>query len=248
VVYDAEKVSTEDHMEFTAIAITDDIGSHHVSLQKYDADLVSYDNKYRLDMSSNAPIIPSEGGRYEGDYADKKLLVFHNDAYGTNDTIRPKKVVVFDDKMAKNMQDMIKASKKGTADLGPEIFMDSLSDTDINRLKRAETISDVVVNFRPLAIEKPFKADNGTMMVSLSEIARELDMRVKYNRNTRMVGIGNDFTFLVGHPSVTIDGKMILLSAAPIEKHGKIYVPVDFFNKVLNKTTFVEGGKIIIND
>ncbi|MDR2940020.1 MAG: copper amine oxidase N-terminal domain-containing protein [Clostridiales bacterium] len=79
-----------------------------------------------------------------------------------------------------------------------------------------------------------YETENGVTMVPLEDAIKPMNLNMYYDRQTNTVGINNLFHFLVGHPSVTVGGETYMLDANPVERYGKIYVPIDFLTKAFD--------------
>ncbi len=245
VVYDPNEVSGSDSFQFNALAVTNDISGSEVALSSFDDEYISENRDISLDINDNTSVLSSDGSDYNGDFENRNLLVFYNNSNNAND-VNTRKIVVYNNQMDKTLDDNILS--KNAAAVTPEEFRNSLNENDRNKFNFASGISKLVVNLQPLTIADTFQTENGVTMVPLEAVLRITGKNMYYDRATQQVGIENAFHFMLGHPSVTVNGVTHLLDANAVEHNGMVFVPLDFFSKALNMVAYERNGNVVISE
>ena len=116
--------------------------------------------------------------------------------------------------------------------------------------KKLEVFNSVYINGRETWLKKPMYNQKGEIMVPLRELAEELGYKVKWNNKTRSIELNKGAVWSSMKIASKDYGfsKMILrLNQAPVIKNNNTYVPLNYFNEVLQLDLRVVDGILNIS-
>ena len=185
----------------------------NIKVDLFDKELVSADNFLKLNISDDTEIVSEDGNKFDGELYNRKLVVL----YGVSTKsipaqTNPSKIIVLDE---------------------DEPVIDEDTNEDISKEDVAEM--DVIVNGKKLEGVKPFKNDDGIIMVPVRAVSEALEYNVGWNPESQKVTVGELLSFEIGKDNYTMDDTTgIQLNAAPVLKDGLTYVPLSFLTEFLN--------------
>ena len=127
-----------------------------------------------------------------------------------------------------------------------EPVIDEDTNEDISKEDVAEM--DVIVNGKKLEGVKPFKNDDGIIMVPVRAVSEALEYNVGWNPESQKVTVGELLSFEIGKDNYTMDDTTgIQLNAAPVLKDGLTYVPLSFLTEFLNASEAqISNSQVVI--
>lgn len=203
-----------------------------IKVDRFDKDLVSSDNFLKLNISKETEIISQDGKAFEGEFANRNLVVI----YGVSTRsipaqTNPDKIVVLSEKAVEpiyNLTDEEKAILSGN---------------------NAASMS-IVVNNKAIEAPSAYTNKKGTFMVPLRAIAEYLGFNVSWEGKTQTVTLGKGISLTIGKDYyIYMKTAPIQLGTAPEIVEGKTFVPLSFFKEVLGMNTAnVSDSNIVISD
>ncbi|WP_416176196.1 serine hydrolase [Clostridium sp.] len=123
------------------------------------------------------------------------------------------------------------------------ILSSSISNVQAQDIISQKTSSPITVSINDINISsdtnKPYQDSNSIVMVPLNSIYKNLgnDFNLKMNKDYVLLSNSSyNITLKNNYKKISSNGKTITLSTAPVIKNNVIYVPLEFFSKVLGKT------------
>lgn len=112
-----------------------------------------------------------------------------------------------------------------------------------------DSILNIIVNGLELENKTSYVNENGITMVPVRAISEALGFKVSWNNTERSVQIGNDISLKIGENLYSNSkNSSLILEEAPKIISDRTFVPLSFFNKVLNLIEpYSIENKIIIN-
>lgn len=197
-----------------------------VHVDRFDNDLLSYDSQLKLNMSDDVEIVLANGDAFDGDLADRKLIVIYGPVTMSipAQTTPIKIIVLYEDITAEPLP--------------------------IDHAMFLGENPEYVVDGEKIDAPAPHINDDNVLMVPLKDIAEALGYEVTYDEEAKTMRLGNATTVTVGENSYIV-GRMapIELNAAPELVDGELYVPLNYFTTVLGmNNAYVLEGQIVIDD
>ncbi|EPR10400.1 copper amine oxidase N-terminal domain-containing protein [Ruminiclostridium papyrosolvens] len=198
-----------------------------IKIDRFGKDLISSDNMLKLNISKETEIISQDGKAFEGELANRNLVVLYGiSTRSIPAQTNPDKIVVLFEK-AVEPTDEEKAILSGNV-----------------------TSMDIVVNSKAIEAPSAYTNKKGTFMVPLRAIAENLGFNVNWEGKTKTVMLGKDISLTIGKDIyIFMKTTPLQLGTAPEIVDGKTFVPLSFFKDVLGmKTVNVSGSDIVISD
>ena len=198
-----------------------------IKVDRFDKDLVSSDNMLKLNISKETEIISQDGEAFEGELANRYLVVLYGiSTKSIPAQTNPDKIVVLFEK-AIQITDEEKAILSGNV-----------------------ASMNIVVNNKTIEAPSVYTNKKDTFMVPLRAIAANLGFEVNWEGKTKTVMLGKGISLTIGIDNyIYMKTAPIQLGTAPEIVNGKTFVPLSFFKDVLGmKTANVSGSDIVISD
>ncbi len=215
--------------QYKAEVVSVDKEGQNVKVSVFDKDLVSSDSWLKLNISKDTKIISQDGNTFDGELANRKLVVL----YGiTTRSIpaqtTPSEIVV----LSENTSDTINELTPG--EIPPRVV----------------SSMDIVVNDKKIEAPASFTDEHGTVMIPLRAAAEALGFDVKWNGAMKSVTLGNGISLTIGKDNyVYMKTAPIQLGTAPIIVDGRTFVPVSFFKEVVRvKSANIVDSQIVIDN
>lgn len=221
------------------IVVLENEEPHFTKIAKFNDELVSMDNKLKLNIQEDTPMIDREGDKIEKeDLKDENLLVFYAE---TTKSIpaqtNPHKVILLED-------------------LDWDLDIDFDFDEDITVFDKMlidrEDEEDITIGLE----NQLYRNEKNVLMVPLRAVGEALDYEITWDAEKRAATLtkGAQWTeVVIGEGTVGEDNynfaKMIVkLGNPPVLKDSKLYVPVNFIKEVLQRDIDIEDGMLQIEE
>ncbi|MDF2520739.1 MAG: copper amine oxidase domain protein, partial [Clostridia bacterium] len=193
--------------QYNAEVVVVDKENQNVKVDIFDENLVSSDNFLKLNISDATEIVLPDGTAYEGELANKKLVVLYGiSTRSIPAQTTPDKVVVLLDK-----------------ETVPTVQIQG----DVSAM-------DIVVNNKKIEAPAAYSSEEGVVMIPLRAVAEALGYEVTWNDEQRSVYLGKAISLTIGSDSYNyMKTAPIELEAAPTIVEGRTFVPLSFFKTVL---------------
>jgi len=185
--------------------------SRNVKADKFDAELVSADNMLKLvNVSETGSIVKMDGSKYEGELADKVLVVVYKTSTRSIPAqTTPDRIIVLDDESGWLPQEQ------------EDEAVVSVSE------------GDIFVNGIRIDAPAAFVNSDGVQMVPLRAVAEELGYEVIWNSKDRTVALGSDIQLKIGADEFVLRGESRKLAAAAVIIDSRTFVPASFFDDIM---------------
>lgn len=205
----------------------------NIKVDIFDKDLVSSDNFLKLNISDETKIILENGEAFDGELANRKLVVSYTVSTKSipAQTTPSQVVVLFED-------------------IEPPIFEIDDNDIDYSDIMGDVSKMDIVVEDKKITAPSAYLNENGTVMVPVRAIAEALGSEVKWDDELRSVTIDKGISFTLGKDYyVYMKTAPIELGDTPELVDGHTFVPLSFFREVMKvNNAYVFEGQIDINN
>lgn len=203
----------------------------NVKVAVFDKDLLSDDNDLKLNISDKTEIISQDGKPYEGELANRKLVVSYS--FSTKSIpaqTTPTKIVVLFEKADSLMGQ-------------PTEEVTATAIGDVSNM-------DMIVNNTKIDAPKAYTNEQGTVMVPLRAIAEALGFEVSWNNELSSIMIGKDISLTINKDHyIYSKTDPIHLGTAPALVEGRTFVPLSFFRKVMGmNNAYVFEAQIVVDD
>ncbi len=193
----------------------------NIKVDRFDKNLISSDGMLKLNLAKETEIILQDGASFEGELANKKLVVIYGPSTKSIPAqATPTKVVV-------------------------------LPEEKITPIPEAQDIPNmaIIVNKNNIQTAKAYSNKEGVIMVSLRPVSKALGLEIEWDNETKSVEFDNRISLIVGKDSYSQEKKAeFKLGAAPELKDNMLFVPLDFFKEVVGiSNTFVSEDQIVID-
>lgn len=206
--------------QYSAEVVVVESEDENVKFDIFDEDLVSSDNFLKLNVSDETKITLQDGTDYEGELANKKLVVIYDiSTKSIPAQTTPSKIIVI-------------------ADKGDDMPLYDVSTMEI------------VVNNEIIEAPAAYTNDQGIVMVPLRAIAGALGYEVTWINETRSIILGKDISLTIGKDNyVSGEGAIIQLGTAPELTGERTFVPLSFFREVIQmNNAYAFEGQIVIDN
>lgn len=113
-----------------------------------------------------------------------------------------------------------------------------------------ESSPNLQLNDKNISLEHEiYFNESGQLMIPLRQVAEDLDYEVLWNNKDQSIELKNSLNSVklqISKPIVNLNSKEIILSAAPILKNHKTFVPVEIFSKALGLIVGWNSGQGIL--
>ena len=208
----------------------------NVKVEMFDENLVSFDNLLKLNISDDTEIISQDGKEFEGELANRKLVVVYDvSTKSIPAQTNPIKIVVLDD------------VEEPTEHHLTEEEIATLTNDDVAAM-------DVVVNNNTIkAMSSYIPAyinEQGIIMVPLRAISETLGFEVTWNNDTKTAMLNGGISLTLGIDEYARKGKeTVKLEVAPSTVEDRTFVPLSFFSEVAQiDNVYVTGSQIVIEN
>ncbi len=200
--------------QYNAEVVMADNQDQNVKVDVFNKDLVSEDNSLKLNISDDTEIILQDGKAFEGDLANRKLVVLYDvSTKSIPAQTNPSKIVVLFEKAVAPIYNL---TPEETAALTGNV-----------------STLDIVVNNKKIEAPSAYANDQGTVMVPLRAIAEALGYDVTWNGDIQSVTVGNGISLTIGKDNyIYMKTAPIQLGTAPTVINEKTFVPLSFFQEV----------------
>jgi len=213
--------------QYKAEVITVDKQEKNVKVDLFDSELISADKSLKLNIFDSTEIVLENGQKFEGDIANRKLVVIYDKSTRSIPAqTTPVKVIVLNEE-----------------EKGIQAKEDSSILADIDSM-------DIIVNNKKITAPTAYAYDGIIPMVPLREISEALGFEVKWNQATRSIIVGNGIFLTIGNNKYTyMKNTPIELETAPELVYGRTYVPLNFFKKVARiNNAYIFERQIVIDE
>lgn len=233
--------------QYTAVAIAVDLpAGQSVKVDRFDEDLISFDNTLKLNIADTTEIVFEDGMEFPGDLeilVNRKLIVVYDiSTRSIPAQTTPLKVVILYEKAVHPIYTFDDpADISGGAAIAPPIF---IFDEPVYLLPSEIIVNDVI-------IDAPFPyMEDGVTMVPLRVIAEALGFEVRWEAATQSIMLNNVISLRVGEDYYTYARMApIQLGTAPVlTPEGLTFVPLSFFSEVVRVSVDIERNQLIISD
>lgn len=193
----------------------------------FDSELLSRDGTLKLNIGDETEILSQDGKPFDGELADRKLLVFYTmTTFSLPPQTTPQRVIVLDGE--------------------PE----PIESPDDGIIPRDVSSLELIVNGNAVDALPAFTTDDGVMMVPLRAIAEALGYKVSWDGATQTVTLNQAISLQIGRDYyVYMRMAPITLGTAPVLKDSRTFVPLIYFSKVLGVgTAGVTEDQIVIDN
>ena len=210
-----------------------------VKVDRFNGNMVSYDEELKLNISDNTEIVLENGEKYEGAIADRKLVVFYTVSTRSipAQTTPEKIIVLYEDIMA--LPEEI-----------PGLITPPVAEVDELPIPTEPTKYEFVVEDDMVFSANIYANADGVVMVPLRVIAEACKHEIGWDQETKSVLINNSVSLSIGN-DYYIFARMapIELGAAPELTDETTYVPLSFFRDVMKmNNAYILEGQVVVNN
>ena len=231
--------------QHTAVAIAVNLSNEYsVKVDRFDNEFLSYDNELKLNITDDTEIILQNGDKFEGELADRKLVVTYSMATKSIPAqASPIKVVVLYEEILAPIGILPEVEPEAEDNTGD--YPDSVWIAELN----AEEMP-ILVNNKEIVAPNAYTTEDGVFMVPLRAIAEALGFTVSWDEESSSVVLDRGITLSIGKDYYVYQRTApIELGTAPQLKNSHTYVPVSFFTKVARVgEAYVFEGMIHVNN
>lgn len=202
----------------------------NLKVDRFDEDLVSYDQTLKLNISEDTEIISQDGKAFEGKLTNRNLVVMYTTSTRSIPAqTTPNRIVVLSEKATDSNNNLTK------------------DDTEIT--SKNVSSMNIAINSEIIKAPSAYANEKGVVMVPLRAIAEALGYDVGWNDTLKSVTIGKGVSLTVSTDSyIYMKTAPIQLGTAPEIINGKTFVPLSFFTEVLRMNkAYVSDSSIVIN-
>lgn len=203
------------NLEVVAVKTEDSL---NIKADRFDEDLVSYDNSLKLNVSDETEIVLENGDSFDGELANRALVVYYDVSTRSipAQTI-PQKIVVLYEKIVPAPIDV------------PEIIVNPVTSVSVD----GKVIENAI----------PFVNDDGVLMLPLRAVAEGLGYSVGWDEVSQSVTInGVMYSLSIDKDYYTyLRTAPIELGTAPTLVDDITYVPSNYFGDVVRVNGAVNG-------
>lgn len=217
------------------IVVRENKNSRSIKVSKFDDELVSLDNKLKLNIQEDTIIVDKNGEKLEKeDLKGKDLLVFYSvTTRSIPAQTSPHTVIVLNNETDEDLE------------LEEDITVFDKILIDKEEEKTVKVLENVI-----------YKNENNVLVIPLREVGEALGYEVKWNgekRSTELIKGAQWTAVAIGEGTVGEDNynfaKMIVkLGTPPVLKDSTTYVPVNFIEEVLQIDVSIEDGMLKIQE
>jgi len=208
----------------------------NVKVEKFDENLVSFDNLLKLKISGDTDIISQDGKKFEGELANRKLVVVYDvSTKSIPAQTNPIKIVVLNDNEEPSEYHMTE-EELATLTNNDVVAMDIV--VNKNTIKEMSSYVPAYIN------------EQGTIMVPLRAIGEALGFEVTWNNDTKTAMLNGEISLTLGIDEYSRKGtEPVKLGAAPSTMNDRTFVPLSFFREVAQiDNVYVTGSQIVIEN
>lgn len=195
-----------------------------IKIDRFDAEMLSWDEELKLNISDKTEIVLQDGTVYEGELTDRLLAVVYSfAALSIPAQTAPDKIIV--------------------------LFEKATPVTEAPVEKPAAALNgDIIVNGDKINAPAPYVNAEGVVMVPVRAIAEAMGYKVSWDSATEGVWLNNVISLSLGKDYYTF-GRMapIELGTAPALTDSHTYVPLSFFTNVVRANAVVQDGKVTVD-
>ncbi len=202
----------------------------NIKFDVFNADLISSDNFLKLNIGENTEIILQDGTRYEGELANRKLVVMYGiSTKSIPAQTTPSKVVVLFEKAVP----IEVVPEENTADISGDV-----------------SAMDIIVNNNKIEAPAAYINEQGTVMLPLRAISEALGFDVTWNSKLKSITLGKGISLTIGKDYyIYMKTSPIQLGTAPTIVNERTFVPIGFFQEVVRvENVNVTNSQIIIGN
>lgn len=206
--------------QYSAEVVIVENKDQNVKVDVFDEDLVSADKLLKLNISDETEVILQDGTVYEGELANRKLVVFYDiSTKSIPAQTTPRKIVVLPEKA------------------------EEIPIYDVSTM-------EIVVNNERIEAPAAYTNKKGTVMVPLRAIAEALGYEVTWNNESRSITLGEDISLTIDEDNyISKENAPIQLGTAPELTEEKTFVPLSFFKDVVKmNNAYVFEAQIVIDN
>ncbi|MGF7184242.1 hypothetical protein GGQ84_000325 [Desulfitispora alkaliphila] len=205
--------------------------NQNIKTDRFDSNLVSSDNMLKLNITDETDIILEDGTAFEGELANRKLVVtYEASTRSIPAKTTPTEIVVLFEKASVPVYKLAEDEKEAL-----EIEFSEI---------------EIIVNEKRIQAPDAYENDQGTIMVPLRAISEAIGYEVNWNQKLNSVTVGKGISVKIGEDNyICMKMAPIQLGTAPELKDGKTYVPLNFFRKVVNmNNAYIFESQIVIDN
>ena len=220
--------------QYTAVAVAVNLPANQsVKTDRFDKEFLSYDETLKLNISDETEIVLPDGEKYDGEIADRKLVVIYSVVTNSMpaQTAPVRVIVLYEEAVA-------------PIAVLPEVELP----TDESGVWTAEEMP-IFVNGKEIESHKAYTKENGAVMVPIRAVAETLGFNVSWDSESNSVVLDNGITLSIGNDYYTyFRTAPIELGTAPELNNSTTFVPLTFFSKVARMgEAALTCGEIVIN-
>ena len=206
--------------QYSAEVVVVESENQNVKFDIFNEDLVSADKSLKLNMSDDTEIILQDGTVFEGEVANRRLIVI----YGIS-------------------------TKSIPAQTTPDKIVVLLEKAEEMPIFDVSTM-EIVVNKEVIQAPAAYTSEKGTVMVPLRAIAEALGYKVTWNNETLSVTLDKDISLTIGEDNyISGDNAPIKLGTAPELTGERTFVPLNFFKQAVKmNNAHVFEAQIVIDN
>lgn len=217
--------------QYNAEVVVVDSKDQNVKVDTFDKDLVSSDHSLKLNISDDTEILSQDGKAFQGELANRKLVVVYGPSTRSIPAqTTPTKVVVLFEKAV------------------PPIY--HLTEEEKAALLGDVSTMEIVVNDKKIEAPAAYKNNQGTVMVPLRSVAEAIGLDVKWDSASESVTLGKGISLTIGKDNYNyMKTAPIQLGTAPELVNERTFVPLKFFKEVARmNNAHVFEAQIVINN
>lgn len=208
--------------QYKALVLVINQGMENIKVDFFNEDLIDTNNFLKLNISDETEIISQDGYLYQGELANKKLVVIYD--FSTKSIpaqTTPRKIIVLESKEEE-------VPSRGF---------------DVSGL-------ELIVNDEITIAPSAYVNEADTVMLPLRAIAEALGYEVKWEGEARRVIIGNNISLTIAEDKYIYEGKApFQLGDVPELINGTTFVPLSFFRDVMGmNNAYIFEGQIVIDN
>lgn len=217
--------------QYNAEVVAVNSKDQNIKVDMFDKDLISSDKTLKLNISEKTDIILQDGKPFDGELANRKLVVIYGASTRSIPAqTTPEKIVVLFEKAV------------------PPVHI--LTDEEKAVLTGNVSSMNIVVNNKRIEAPAAYTNEQGTIMVPLRAIAEALHFDVFWDDATQSIRVGKGISLTIGEDNYNyMKTAPIQLGTAPELANGSTFVPLSFFTKVARmNNAYMFESQIVVDD
>ena len=210
-----------------------------IKADRFDANGLSQDGNLKINVGSTTEVVLQDGKAYSGSLANRNLIV----SYGVTTRslppqTTPSKIIVMFEKAVAPIAPVDQPTTRPAGGLEKPVL-----GTDVSKLA-------IVVN-GTMTSAKAYQKSNGDVMVPARIALHNLGYKMVWDAREDRLFINDGISSLKAGENRYIFGRMVpmTLKSAPEIRNGSMYVPFEYFQKVLRiKNAYIFEGQLVLDN